>query len=57
MYEVFSTIIILNVGNILNLEDSCQEDHIPVRDVGLGVQKDRHTEQATTPVEKDDTVS
>ncbi|XP_071041565.1 girdin isoform X3 [Parasteatoda tepidariorum] len=42
-------------SNILNLEDSCQEDHIPVRDVGLGVQKDRNSEQATTPADKIDT--
>ncbi|KAG8189736.1 hypothetical protein JTE90_012916 [Oedothorax gibbosus] len=42
-----------NKGNILHPEDSCQEDHIPVRDVGLGVQKDGNSEQNIMPLEKD----
>ncbi|KAF8778542.1 Protein Daple like protein [Argiope bruennichi] len=43
-----------NKGNILNPEDSCQEDHIPVRDVGLAVQKDGCVEQNVIPSEKKD---
>ncbi|GBM70725.1 Protein Daple [Araneus ventricosus] len=46
-----------NKGNILNPEDSCQEDHIPVRDVGLAVQKDGCVEQNVIPSEKRDDAS
>ncbi|GFY50890.1 protein Daple [Trichonephila inaurata madagascariensis] len=45
-----------NKGNMINPEDSCQEDHIPVRDVGLGVQKDGN-EQNILSTEKDDASS
>ncbi|CAL1290097.1 unnamed protein product [Larinioides sclopetarius] len=46
-----------NKGNILNPEDSCQEDHIPVRDVGLAVQKDGCAEQNVMSAEKRDDAS
>ncbi|XP_054717711.1 girdin-like [Uloborus diversus] len=39
---------------ILNLEDSCQEDHIPVRDVGLAVQKDGNDQSTLLPSNKHD---
>ncbi|GIY31354.1 protein Daple [Caerostris darwini] len=44
-----------NKGNVLNPEDSCQEDHIPVRDVGLGVQKDE--QNIIIQVEKGDDIN
>lgn len=36
----------------MNPGDSCQEDHIPVRDVGLSVQKDGVGEQNLPPSNK-----
>lgn len=40
----------------MNPEDSCQEDHIPVRDVGLSVQKEGVGEQNLPPSNKGDHV-
>lgn len=40
----------------MNPEDSCQEDHIPVRDVGLSVQKEGVGEQNIPPPNKEDHV-
>ncbi|GIY91565.1 protein Daple [Caerostris extrusa] len=49
------SIRISDIRNVLNPEDSCQEDHIPVRDVGLGVQKDE--QNIIIQVEKGDDIN
>lgn len=50
--------MLLFTASVLNPEDSCQEDHIPVRDVGLSVQKEGNGEQNNLiPSNKGDTVS